>query len=555
MSYKYMLSAVSRIGDADRNSNEYYFADGISSADNGMCMSASVNQECLGRKHIFAIASEPNNVSKICGLLSDSLSKPDSGKVRIKVQYELKEMMDDIRENQCMGNEAADMSMIYIEGGNVYAAGFGQINIYKYNKEKDKAEKIVFPSASILPEKEAETDLSDAPRAKREPSRSRFISSIRPGDRYLIVGSELLQELGDDAVMEVLSSSDGSVVAKLCEKFASASSNCSAVYFKIKKTPKKLIIGVLALAAAAVLAVAAQKLIFTSKTVDNDSDKAADKRTSEATDVTSKDKASSDEAENSVAIDKSSLYQAPLEPLGEQLNQLALGITGDNSMVAYYVKNLSSGDIIQSNAYSMSSASLNNLFVMAEVYRQAAESAVIIDENVKNDLDSMITMGDNDAANRIITLLGAGDASLGFKRVTEFAASLGCSSTRHNSDLQTISVNNVIIGNYTSVSDCGVVLEKLYKGELVNEENSREMLEILKGQMRRTKIPKYLPEGLIIANKTGETDTVQNDAALVYSPKADYVVCIMVNNYLNTMDEASDIVARMSEAVYKYINK
>lgn len=87
----------------------------------------------------------------------------------------------------------------------------------------------------------------------------------------------------------------------------------------------------------------------------------------------------------------------------------------------------------------------------------------------------------------------------------------------------------------------------------MSAEYSAEMLELLKGQQRRFKIPKYLPADITIANKTGETSTAQNDVAIIYADKADYIICIMINDYANSMDDAMDIVARMSEVAYNYI--
>ena len=48
-------------------------------------------------------------------------------------------------------------------------------------------------------------------------------------------------------------------------------------------------------------------------------------------------------------------------------------------------------------------------------------------------------------------------------------------------------------------------------------------------QQRKNKIPAQLPEGVGTANKTGELDTVENDAAIIYDTAKgiDLVVCFM----------------------------
>ena len=79
MNYKYKVYAASKLGDVDTNPNEYYYADGLSSVENGMCSSWSyINRECMGRKHIFAISSE---------LSSDSAEIPEDGKTTFSTDF------------------------------------------------------------------------------------------------------------------------------------------------------------------------------------------------------------------------------------------------------------------------------------------------------------------------------------------------------------------------------------------------------------------------------------------------------------------------------------
>ena len=203
----------------------------------------------------------------------------------------------------------------------------------------------------------------------------------------------------------------------------------------------------------------------------------------------------------------------------------------------------------------MYSASLIKLYIMAEIYRQADAGELAIDASIKDKLTRMITVSDNDACNQLAAIAGGGDMELGFQKITSNALALGCTYTQQKNDLQAVRTVPIPVGNFTSVKDCGIILEKIYNGELVNDEYSSEMLELLKNQQRRFKIPKYIPAGVTIANKTGETSTAQNDVAIIYTDKADYIICIMINDYANSMDDAMDIVARMSEAAYNYITQ
>ena len=71
----------------------------------------------------------------------------------------------------------------------------------------------------------------------------------------------------------------------------------------------------------------------------------------------------------------------------------------------------------------------------------------------------------------------------------------------------------------TSVRDCGRLLEQIYRGECVSEEASAAMLDLLLNQQVTWKIPEGLDSSVVVANKTGETDTSQHDMAIVYGEK------------------------------------
>ena len=66
--------------------------------------------------------------------------------------------------------------------------------------------------------------------------------------------------------------------------------------------------------------------------------------------------------------------------------------------------------------------------------------------------------------------------------------------------------------NYTSAIDCCEFLKKVYLNQC---NHSLEMLRYLKQQERTDKIPAGVPDEVEVANKTGELNDVENDAALI----------------------------------------
>ena len=78
------------------------------------------------------------------------------------------------------------------------------------------------------------------------------------------------------------------------------------------------------------------------------------------------------------------------------------------------------------------------------------------------------------------------------------------------------------------------------------------MLYIMKQQVRTWKIPEKLPEGVVVANKTGELDTVENDVGIVFSEHGDYIV-IFLSSKIDDKDGTIDAIANTSRDLYDYL--
>ena len=92
--------------------------------------------------------------------------------------------------------------------------------------------------------------------------------------------------------------------------------------------------------------------------------------------------------------------------------------------------------------------------------------------------------------------------------------------------------------------------EKLYKGELIDPMYSQKMLTLLKAQQINHKIPKYLPDTVMIAHKTGELDEFSHDAGIVYTAEGDYVIVLLSDS--DNPRAAEEVLARTSESIYSY---
>lgn len=256
-----------------------------------------------------------------------------------------------------------------------------------------------------------------------------------------------------------------------------------------------------------------------------------------------------------------------MEQLQSKLESMIAGYAGEWSI---YLKDLGTGESFSINNQEIPSASLIKVFMMAQTYQNYAdvmanELALLsagteekAREMIKNTLWKMITISDNESYNEIVRLQSENhDFIEGALITNEFLSEGGYLNTKVQHTLHPSSSEEIGIAedvnNMTSVEDCGLLLERIADGTCVSEAASAEMLEYLKNQNNTTKIPTGLPEGIVCANKTGETTVSEHDMAIVYGGKTTYVLCVMSQNWTNS-DDAIDGIREISKITYAYLN-
>ena len=241
------------------------------------------------------------------------------------------------------------------------------------------------------------------------------------------------------------------------------------------------------------------------------------------------------------------------------LNQVQSLLPTDNGTWSVYVCNLAKNTEGAINDQQMQAASLIKLYIMGAVYEDYDSlSATYGKDKLDDNLNSMITVSDNDPANTLVNYLGGGDDAAGMARVNKFCQDHGYTSTSMGRLLLADNSNG---DNYTSVKDCGKFLKTIYqmdKGSAAEDTlaGAEYMYHLLKMQTRTNKIPAQLPEGVKVANKTGELDTVENDAGIIYNTAKgiDLVICFMSQD-LNDTAAAQNTIAQDSRAIYGYYNE
>lgn len=97
-------------------------------------------------------------------------------------------------------------------------------------------------------------------------------------------------------------------------------------------------------------------------------------------------------------------------------------------------------------------------------------------------------------------------------------------------------------------------LKCLYFSCYLDKSDSQEILHLLTESHLRDRLPAGIPEGVTVANKVGNFyDNVQSDCGIVYIPKRNYLICVMMDGPDN--DQSSKHIADLSRLAYEYVSK
>jgi beta-lactamase class A len=102
--------------------------------------------------------------------------------------------------------------------------------------------------------------------------------------------------------------------------------------------------------------------------------------------------------------------------------------------------------------------------------------------------------------------------------------------------------------NITTAADIGWLYAQLLQGLVVSPEASAEMLALLTDQQVNDRLPAHLPEGTVVAHKTGNLDGIVHDAGVIYAP-AQEVIVVVLSDEVNP-DEAIEFIAWLGELTY-----
>lgn len=239
--------------------------------------------------------------------------------------------------------------------------------------------------------------------------------------------------------------------------------------------------------------------------------------------------------------------------------------------VGLVVEDLDTGWVIAFNEdLSIPSASLVKVPIMLAYFYAAQDNKISLDDDIKfrsfkkipatklqgkrpsgnhfmveELFDPMITVSDNQAANALIDLLG-------FDTLNDYFKKMGLKNTNLVRKMLDFKSRKEGQENYTTAKDMAYLLERLYRRQFLSPEISEKCLALLNQQKINDRIPRKLPDDISVAHKTGLERHICHDAGIVYTPKGDFLICVLVKHHNRFAQPAKKLISEIALATYNY---
>ena len=149
----------------------------------------------------------------------------------------------------------------------------------------------------------------------------------------------------------------------------------------------------------------------------------------------------------------------------------------------------------------------------------------------------MISVSDNTATNALFRYAG------GSAQTHPRFDAMGLTGTRFHREYYSEGPDNCFVPE-----EMGILLEKMYRRQLVSEELDAWLEDILQQQQIEHKMCGMLPPEITVAHKTGDTSRIANDVGIVYT-REPFVACFAFNGENTQMHAYEQFIRRTTLAL------
>lgn len=178
-----------------------------------------------------------------------------------------------------------------------------------------------------------------------------------------------------------------------------------------------------------------------------------------------------------------------------------------------------------------------------------------------------IIISDNTASNILIDIIEQIENENPFKILNSYLNSLNLGKTTINRKFMVDLISPPV--NFTTTFEINYLLYKLSNFELLNQENTLKLIDIMLNQQYTEKIPMYL-DNYYIANKTGDIKGISLDSAIIFKSKdiekelknKNYYILSIFTNFANftgsdktSRNIVNNIISEIAYNILDFIQK
>lgn len=167
--------------------------------------------------------------------------------------------------------------------------------------------------------------------------------------------------------------------------------------------------------------------------------------------------------------------------------------------------------------------------------------------SIRELISAMITKSSNFGTNLLIDYINV-------KNINKTMRDMGAENINVLRGVGDLKAFDKDLNNTTSAKDLLVIYEKLAMGSFINPSISNEMVEILKNQVYKDIIPKYLPDNVEVAHKTGWISGVRHDSGIVFLENGKKYVLILLSKNLDDDIEGAEFLAKISLEIFNHLS-
>ena len=158
----------------------------------------------------------------------------------------------------------------------------------------------------------------------------------------------------------------------------------------------------------------------------------------------------------------------------------------------------------------------------------------------------MVAVSDNSATNVLIERAG-------IQNVNALLDSLALHQTRLQRKMMDVKAAQEGRENISTPHEMMTLLASLYHNKVLSKPLTDDFFKVL-GTPKESDIPRYIPEGVVCANKPGSLAGVRNDVGIVFVPGRPFVIAVMTA-YLKRERDGDDAIAKIARAAYEYFDR